>query len=125
MNKIIVSQEGSAPIEISLEDGKQISSPAAADKKTFPIPKGVLILAGLGVAGYVLAGGAVGINGMINGAKGASTAIGNISGNEPAAKIMAAPLGMMAGRKAALTGHGETFQKLAGGARALKYVSIN
>lgn len=46
MNKIIVSQEGSAPIEISLEDGQQIPSKKKKIPTAVKAGMGVLLIAG-------------------------------------------------------------------------------
>ena len=72
--------------QISLEDGNvaapQASTPAPAKKGHRKAITGVLLLAGLGAAGYIAAGGASGIQGMVNGASAAGKAvdtIGNIN----------------------------------------------
>ena len=62
--------------QISLEDGNvaaplQASTPAPAKKGHGKAITGVLLLAGLGAAGYIAAGGVSGIHGMVNGASAA------------------------------------------------------
>ena len=124
--------------QISLEDGNvaapQASTPAPAKKGHGKL----LLLAGLGVAGYIAAGGVSGIQGMVNGASAAGKtvdAIGNINEkvgnvskafnfdittpiekNDAKAKAIAMAKGAMAGRNAALNGGGKLIQKAAGAA---------
>ena len=135
--------------QISLEDGNvaapQTSTPAPAKKGHGKAITGVLLLAGLGAAGYIAAGGVSGIQGMVNGGsaagktfdtidnfnKKATDAIGNINedvGNfykdkflidpelKDKAKKAAMIKGAMAGRNAALNGGGKLIQKAAGAA---------
>ena len=66
--------------QISLEDGNtaaapQTSTPAPAKKGHGKAITGVLLLAGLGAAGYIAAGGASGIQGMVNGGSAAGKTI--------------------------------------------------
>ena len=124
--------------QISLEDGNvaapQASTPAPAKKGHGKL----LLLAGLGAAGYIAAGGVSGIQGMVNGASAAGKtvdAIGNINEkvgnvskafnfdittpiekNDAKAKAIAMAKGAMAGRNAALNGGGKLIQKAAGAA---------
>ena len=124
--------------QISLEDGNvaapQASTPAPAKKGHGKL----LLLAGLGVAGYIAAGGVSGIQGMVNGASAAGKtvdAIGNINEkvgnvskafnfdiitpiekNDAKTKAIAMAQGAMAGRNAALNGGGKLIQKAAGAA---------
>ena len=129
--------------QISLEDGNtaapQTQAPAAPAKKGHrKAITGVLLLAGLGAAGYIAAGGASGIQGMVNGASAAGKTvdtIGNISNNignvskafnldmispieknDAKTKAIAVAQGAMAGRKAAINGGGKLMQKAAGAA---------
>ena len=128
--------------QISLEDGNvaapQASTPAPAKKGHGKAITGVLLLAGLGAAGYIAAGGVSGIQGMVNGASAAGKtvdAIGNINEkvgnvskafnfdittpiekNDAKAKAIAMAKGAMAGRNAALNGGGKLIQKAAGAA---------
>ena len=118
--------------QISLEDGNTAAAPQASTPQA-PAPakkKGhgkLLLLAGLGVAGYIAAGGATGIQGMVNGASAAGKTIdtiGNISKDyaqaSPIAKAGVKAIGMargaMTGRDAALQGYGKLMQKTAGAA---------
>ena len=138
--------------QISLEDGNvaapQTSTPAPAKKGHGKAITGVLLLTGLGAAGYIAAGGASGIQGMVNGGSAAgkmvdtignihekaAAAIGNINedaGNFYKDKILIDPelkdkvkkaamiKGAMAGRKAAINGGGKLIQKAAGAASLL------
>ena len=122
--------------QISLEDGNtaaapQTSTPAPAKKGHGKAITGVLLLAGLGAAGYIAAGGASGIQGMVNGASAAGKTvdtIGNVSKafnfdiitpiekNDAKTKAIAMAQGAMAGRNAALNGGGKLIQKAAGAA---------
>ena len=128
--------------QISLEDGNvaapQTSTPAPAKKGHGKAITGVLLLTGLGAAGYIAAGGASGIQGMVNGGSAAGKtvdAIGNINENvgnvskafnfdiitpieknDAKTKAIAMAQGAMAGRNAALNGGGKLIQKAAGAA---------
>ena len=69
--------------QISLEDGNtaaapQASTPAPAKKGHRKAITGVLLLAGLGAAGYIAAGGVSGIQGMVNGASAAGKTVDTI-----------------------------------------------
>ena len=123
----------------TVEAALQASTPAPAKKKGHgKAITGVLLLAGLGAAGYIAAGGASGIQGMVNGASAAGKTvdtIGNISNNignvskafnldmispieknDAKTKAIAVAQGAMAGRKAAINGGGKLIQKAAGAA---------
>ena len=113
--------------QISLEDGNvtapQASTPAPAKKRHGKL----LLLAGLGVAGYIAAGGASGIQGMVNGGSAAGKMV-DILGKGVDEYAQADPItkagfkaaamakGAMAGRSAALNGGGKLIQKAAGAA---------
>ena len=113
--------------QISLEDGNvaapQASTPAPAKKGHGKL----LLLAGLGVAGYIAAGGASGIQGMVNGGSAAGKMV-DIFGKGVDEYAQADPItkagfkaaamakGAMAGRGAALNGGGKLIQKAAGAA---------
>ena len=113
--------------QISLEDGNvaapQTSTPAPAKKRHGKL----LLLAGLGVAGYIAAGGASGIQGMVNGGSAAGKMV-DVFGKGVDEYAQANPIlkagfkgaamakGAMAGRSAALNGGGKLIQKAAGAA---------
>ena len=113
--------------QISLEDGNvaapQTSTPAPAKKGHGKL----LLLAGLGVAGYIAAGGASGIQGMVNGGSAAGKMV-DIFGKGVDEYAQADPItktgfkaaamakGAIAGRQAALNGGGKLIQKAAGAA---------
>ena len=115
--------------QISLEDGNtavapQASTPAPAKKKGHGK---LLLLAGLGVAGYIAAGGASGIQGMVNGASAAGKmvdvfekGVDEYAQADPITKAGFKAAGMakgaMAGRGAGLNGGGKLMQKAAGAA---------
>ena len=134
--------------QISLEDGNTAAPQAPTPAPTPAKKKGhgkLLLLAGLGVAGYIAVGGASGIQGMINGGsaagktidtidninKKAIDTIGNINENagnvckdmfgidpelKDKVKVASMAKGAMAGRRAALNGGGKLMQKAAGAA---------
>lgn len=112
--------------QISLEDGNtaasQASTPAPAKKKGHGK---LLVLAGLGVAGYIAAGGASGIQGMVNGGSAAGKMVDTFGKGideytqadpitKAGFKAAAMAKGAMAGRSAALNGGGKLIQKAAG-----------
>lgn len=117
--------------QISLEDGNtavpQAPTPAPAKKKGHgKAITGVLLLAGLG-AGYIAAGGASGIQGMVNGGSAAGKMVDIFGKNvdeytqadpitKAGFKAAAMAKGAMAGRSAALNGGGKLMQKAAGAA---------
>ena len=115
----------------TVEAAPQTSTPAPAKKGHGKAITGVLLLAGLGAAGYIAAGGASGIQGMVNGASAAGKTVDNIGNvskafnfdiitpiekNDAKTKAIAMAQGAMAGRKAALNGGGKLIQKAAGAA---------
>lgn len=115
--------------QISLEDGNTAAAPQT-QAPAAPAKKGhgkLLLLAGLGVAGYIAAGGANGIHGMINGGSAAGKMVDvfgkGVDEYTQANPILKAGLkgaamakGAMAGRAAALNGGGKLIQKAAGAA---------
>ena len=116
--------------QISLEDGNTAAPQAPTPAPTPAKKKGhgkLLLLAGLGVAGYIAVGGASGIQGMINGGSAAGKTIDIFGKNvdeytqadpitKAGFKAAAMAKGAMAGRRAALNGGGKLMQKAAGAA---------
>ena len=105
----------------------QASTPAPAKKGHGKAITGVLLLAGLGAAGYIAAGGASGIQGVVNGGSAAGKMV-DIFGKgvdeyaqadpitKAGVKAIAMAQGAMAGRNVALNGGGKLIQKAAGAA---------
>lgn len=105
-------------------DNMKISIESSKSSNNLKIA-GIVILAGLGAAGFVAAGGPVGIQGMYNGATAAGKSadrmlkVGDfftkINPAEKAlGKTIAMGQGAVAGRQAALNGAGKLGQQLAG-----------